>query len=757
MKTPETENRSRGGKHLQPTEVLNGPESLLALATVLVAILLAAAAAAGFLALRETAEMDRLVDTSTKLRAEVDRLSILVLDAQLGTRGYLISQSPDELESYRTAARDAGAMATELRTRPEDGARLAPLLDAVDRQLAFRRQLIETAQTQGLEAARVMAATGEGKRGAERIRAIRDEILRESAASLETRHASLSRMQSRAVTIQGVVTFLAIGLLIVTLVAVHYRLEAERRMRQTLARKSAEIDEAQRLAKVGTWSWDSTTGTVAWSDQLFQIFGLPPGGDPPSWEMHPRLYAPESFVRLESAVRRCLETGAPYELDLVGIRANGDSAHMRIWGRAEPAVNGRITRLYGSAQDTTDTWLHLEREREMRRQAQIAEKAKAQFLAVMSHEIRTPLNAILGFAELLANRRLGREEEEFIRTIRESGHALLRIIDDILDYSRLSSGRFEIEGGTYAPRAVAEGVRALLAPSAHDRGLDVVVECETEVPEFAAGDGGRIRQVLLNLVSNGIKFSEAGSVHIGIERRRRSGERDALIYTVRDSGIGIAPEKLAEIFEPFAQADSSISRRYGGTGLGLAIAKELVGAMGGTMSATSTPGAGTAFTFELALEEAAPPAPNAGDAGQPPDASFAEIHPLRILVAEDDAVNLRLCLLMLKRLGYSECATATDGRQAVETWEDVNPDVILMDLHMPGTGGVQATREIRRLEALKGVQAPVFISALTADVMPEERAECALAGMNDHLTKPLHVTRLAAILRAASAARFGER
>lgn len=536
----------------------------------------------------------------------------------------------------------------------------------------------------------------------------------------------------------------------VRMLGVNADVTESRRLERELELNRRELVEAQRLAKVGSWSWDPVCDRVQWSEELYHLIGWDPSQPPPPWARHHEIYPPESLDRLRIAVERCLAEGEPYEVELDAVRCDGRRIRIKACGRAERSVAGRVTALFGTAQDITDLQRALEHEREMTRQAQAAEQAKAQFLAVMSHEIRTPMNGILGFAELLAAQPLGEEQREYINTIRESGHSLLRIIDDILDYSRLRSGRFVIEEAPFSPVRLVGGVRDLLRSAAASRGIELRTEVGPDLPARVNGDAGRLRQILINLVNNGIKFTSEGSVTLGLRRVDfASGGAAELEFFVRDTGIGIPEDKLQTIFEPFAQADNSISRRYGGTGLGLTIVKQLVALMGGTLEVDSADRRGTQFTFRLpcvALDESA----GTGGAGEtaadgPLDRSFAAKHPQSVLVAEDDPVNLKLVLLLLERLGYGARAVR-NGLEAVEECAREMPDLILMDLHMPEMGGIEATRRIR---AMAGGDAPRII-AFTADVMPAERAQCFDAGMTGYLTKPLRHAALAAALRGGT-------
>lgn len=380
-------------------------------------------------------------------------------------------------------------------------------------------------------------------------------------------------------------------------------------------------------------------------------------------------------------------------------------------------------------------------ERDLVERAHAAEKAKGEFLAMMSHEIRTPMNGVLGFAELLEDTPLRADQQEYVQTITTSGEALVRIIDDILDFSRIESGRLEIENREFSPRDLVEGVCDLLNQTAARKGLLLDFEIEADVPSRVSGDSGRLRQVLVNLTGNAIKFTERGSVKLSLKRASDSKLR----FAVRDTGPGLAPDKIEQVFKPFTQADSSISRRYGGTGLGLAISQRLVDLMGGKLTVQSRAGEGCEFSFALPIGHVLGEDDPSKEPGDELDGTMAESYPLRIVVADDDPVNLRLSRLMLNNFGYAPMLART-GSEVLRLFNEEHPDCILMDMRMPEMDGLETTRRIRTSPGGDHV----FIAALTANVLPSEQEQCLAAGMNAHLGKPIKRGRLAELLIQAS-------
>ncbi|MGO9257563.1 MAG: ATP-binding protein [Bryobacteraceae bacterium] len=380
---------------------------------------------------------------------------------------------------------------------------------------------------------------------------------------------------------------------------------------------------------------------------------------------------------------------------------------------------------------------------EEKRRADAASEAKGRFLATMSHEIRTPLNGIIGLSGLLETMPVSAEARDTIRMICSSGNTLLRVINDILDFSKVEAGKLELEVAPFHFRRSLEESIALFRATAAEKGLRLGCDLAPELPLWAAGDETRLRQVILNLISNALKFTSSGEVVLSAGVEREDETSYCIAIQVRDTGIGIAPEQLPRLFASFHQADASISRRYGGTGLGLAISKRLVEMMGGNIDVESTPGVGTRFRFTVLLGHAQQPAAPSKAA---PLSVKANSH-LRVLVAEDNIVNQKVVLKLLEKLGV-KADLARDGAQAIAAAEENPYDLVLMDVEMPEVDGLAATREIRR-RLPPGRQPAIF--GLTAHATPEYRDICLNAGMDGRLTKPLESDRLRELITELSA------
>ncbi|MDQ2095633.1 PAS domain-containing hybrid sensor histidine kinase/response regulator [Rhodalgimonas zhirmunskyi] len=519
-----------------------------------------------------------------------------------------------------------------------------------------------------------------------------------------------------------------------------------------LARINQELEEQQRearnLALVARRANDSVLmldpqGRATWVNNAFQetsgftleeIRGKRPG------EL---LTGPESSVRAMREIDLAMREGRQIRIKLQQYRKDGSS----YWVDTNivpllDKLDGRLEGIVAIERDITESIKHEEELARAKRAAEKGERAKAQFLATMSHEIRTPMNGIIGMTDLLSESGLDRESRHYIDTIRTSAEALLTIINDILDFSRLSAGKPSTHPVEFDLDEVIEGVIDLLTPQARKKRLRLQIDRMSDLPRRVVGDDGRLRQILLNIIGNAIKFTALGSVSLTVSARKEQGAW-RLFFEVCDTGIGISETRLDRIFDEFAQADAETTRKFGGTGLGLSISRLLAREMGGDISVRSNPGEGSVFTVSVLFGTPATASQPATLPAEPvPDTLAGKV----VLVAEDNRTNRLLVRKYLKDEPIT-LLFAANGRQAVDMTCAHKPDIVLMDMAMPEMDGIAATLAIRET-------APVqpHIVALTANTFASDRAACMAAGMDGFLPKPLRKRDLMiALSRAAGA------
>lgn len=426
-------------------------------------------------------------------------------------------------------------------------------------------------------------------------------------------------------------------------------------------------------------------------------------------------------------------------------------------------LQGNVTGLVGIDRDITRRKRAEEELRQARQVADAANRAKSDFLANMSHEIRTPLNAVIGITDLLLDGDLGQVHRDYLEIIRDSGESLMVVINDILDFSKIEAGRLELESHDFHLIDVVRNATRALALRAQGKELRLTCDLDAHLPEWVRGDPIRLRQVITNLVGNAIKFTPSGCVVVSVRTITESDDSALLRFSVKDTGVGIPADKMDHIFQAFAQADASTTRRFGGTGLGLAICTRLIEAMGSRLGVNSRVGEGSEFYFTLKLprgtaprsdEEPAAPVSSCerGVASQeeapetPTVVDHACLEPksLEILLAEDSRMNQVLAIGILEREGH-RVTVANDGREAVQTWQSRPFDLILMDVQMPEMDGLQATATIRDLEATAGTHIPII--AMTAHALTGDRERCLAAGMDGYLSKPIRLKDLVQAIR----------
>ncbi len=449
-----------------------------------------------------------------------------------------------------------------------------------------------------------------------------------------------------------------------------------------------------------------------------------------------------------------LQQGFVTDYEFALQRWDGSIAWVRSNARLLRDEHGRPVAISGSFADVTARRTIEEQLLLAKAQAEAASQAKSLFLANMSHELRTPLNPVIGFADLLADApNLDDEQREFARIIKRRGADLLGLISNILDLTQIESGRTVLTPAPINPRQVVLDVARTAQIAAEARELTFACHLATDLPAAISADALRLKQILANLLNNAVKFTARGGVELtvtqdpaaAVTRAPRSGEV-VLLFCVRDTGIGLPPDKVAELFQPFVQAEMSYTRRFGGAGLGLAIARQLVEQMGGRIWATSAEGQGSTFCFTLVAPRVEPDAPAADPGGGTPPAKEPRSAPLRVLLVEDEASSRHLFELYLQKGGHT-LASAEDGETALRLFAQQEFDLVLLDIQLPGMNGLDVARAIRADPALARRATPIV--AVTAYATKDDRERFLVAGMNGYLAKPVTAEALFAAMAAA--------
>jgi PAS domain S-box-containing protein len=482
----------------------------------------------------------------------------------------------------------------------------------------------------------------------------------------------------------------------------------------------------------GLWDWNLMSDHVFYSatwERMFLSKGLKVGYSFETWKQ--RIH-PDDLKAARSDIKQYLEGNSEnYHSEMRMKASDGEYIHILSKGKAVFDENGHATRMLGfhidmSKQKELEHYLQ-----EAKLQSDNANKAKSDFLANMSHEIRTPLNGIIGLTDLVLKTTLTESQEEYLKKSQASSHALLRVINDILDYSKIEAGKLDLEEKNFELHNSIENIRDLFEYQAHKKGIFLNFNLNVDAPLYIIGDSLRLTQVLINLVGNALKFTTEGSVSIITECIEQSDEKINLEFRVKDSGIGMNEETVSKLFQEFSQADTSITRKFGGTGLGLAISKQLVQMMGGKIWVESAEGQGSSFIFSIEFTKGEEEL-EVQNIENFSSEDLQLIKNLEVLVAEDNLTNQLVIRGILEEYGVN-VTIANNGQLAVDAAKEKVYDVVLMDLQMPVMDGFESAKTIRSFATYQHI--PIF--ALSAAVMQEDKALTLKAGMNEHLAKPI--------------------
>jgi PAS domain S-box-containing protein len=516
------------------------------------------------------------------------------------------------------------------------------------------------------------------------------------------------------------------------LIGVSFDITERKEAENMLIEANERFAVAAEAASLGFWDLDTETRSVRWDDQMFGLCGVD-RTDGESRALRSEHVHTDDRTRVDDEICDAVAGTRSFDSEYRIVRPDGRVRHVKSAATLKRDPTGPGGRLIGVSFDITDrkeAELNLEYARDA---AEAANRTKSDFLAVMSHEIRTPMNGIMGMNALLLDTELTPRQRKMGETIRHSADSLLTIIDDILDISKLEAGKFDLEKIGFNLDSVLKGAIDLLAPRAEEKNLSFSADMTAISRRALYGDPTRLRQIVLNLLSNAIKFTEHGDITVTVATTEVAESNARIRFEVKDTGPGVKDEAKRRLFRPFEQADGSITRRFGGTGLGLSICKKLVELMGGEISVTDRAGGGSVFWFEVVLPHAAAGFDDRSEKSAEGNRRSAAVHSGRILLAEDNDVNVEVATMILEGAGYF-VDVAVDGMQAVDAFNRNSYDLVLMDVQMPKLDGLSAARQIRASER-GGKRLPII--AMTANAMKEDRRRCLDAGMDDYLSKPL--------------------
>jgi PAS domain S-box-containing protein len=509
---------------------------------------------------------------------------------------------------------------------------------------------------------------------------------------------------------------------------------AEDQLRDTLQR----LQLATAAGSIGTWTWTFQDMRLEWDDRLCEWYGLP-DSDRRAGLCHEfwrsRVH-PDDRDAIDSLMLDSCRAGVASEGSFRVILPGGQMRYIHSAWTFERDADGNLVRMIGVNRDVTPQYELEEELRSAKQAADAASAAKSEFLANMSHEIRTPMNGVIGMTGLLLDTGLNAEQRRYAETIRSSGETLLALVNDILDISKIEAGKLKLETAEFDLRDMLEDFASPLAMRAISKGIQFHCVAEPDVPAQVCGDPGRLRQILINLAGNALKFTEQGQVSVHASLVSETATDSVVRFAIRDTGIGISIEQQQKLFQKFSQTHTSTARHFGGTGLGLAISKQLAELLGGEIGVTSEPGVGSEFWFTVRLGKPTS-LPASGDISSPSRAATAAVRRrgARILVAEDNVVNQEVALGILRKLGMRADAVA-DGIEVIDALKTLPYDLVLMDVQMPEIDGLEATRVIRNPQStVRNHRIPII--AMTANAMQGDRERCLEAGMNDYIAKPV--------------------
>jgi signal transduction histidine kinase/CHASE3 domain sensor protein/FixJ family two-component response regulator len=670
--------------------------------------------------------------------SEAQSILLNVQKIETSVRGYVITGKQGYLNPYSQAVDSIPAIYSRLKYLISDNRNQTNLLDslylAVNSKIGFTSNVVIARQKLGFDSAQKLVETDLGEALMTKIRNHTDAFILNEKVLLDQRLTNAEK--SFRLTLNTIIFSIALAILIVLLTLYFFIKDHNRRIRseQKVVESEFRIKSFLESLPIGVYVLGIDGKAYYANKKSTSILGqgLVHGA---SLTELPQLY--KSYVSGtmnpypadKQPIVRALNGEKDIVVEDMEIEKNGKRFPLRINATAIETSAGETEYAIAVFEDVTDIRETEKKLIEARRIAEESALLKESFLANMSHEIRTPMNAIIGFTDLLLRRHLGERELDYVRTIKSSGENLLRIINDVLDISKIESGMMSFEIHPLSIKEIFTSLQAMMLPKAHEKNLVLSFNFDPNLPNTVAGDPTRLTQVILNLVGNAIKFTSEGSIKVFANLLKFEDDIYWIEFTIQDTGIGISNEKLKSIFDRFTQAESHTNRHYGGTGLGLSIAKQLVELQGGEISVESTPNQGSIFKFALPFQKANEIVEVNGETYT--RIAVQGLKQKKILIVEDNPVNIKFIFALFEEYDLT-ADLAENGKIAVDMVKSKNYDLVLMDLEMPVMNGYEATNVIRH-----ELKSTVPIIAMSAHAMAGEREKCLNAGMNSYVSKPI--------------------
>lgn len=714
------------------------------------------------------------VTLSNTIMINLQLLMNHVTDGETGQRGFLITGKEQFLEPYNAfiASKDADfhAMTELAKNDPVMQAHLKQLRPLVDKRAQFLTNIINIRRTHELSYILTLPSLDQGKKLHDQIRALVKVMSAREKEKIERSNHDVMIATQASRSALFLVFFVIVGLWI--FFAISNRRQRIKSLAAEIALKNAALEREQlqielrqnlyrltrmgEVAKVGAWELDITTQEIIWSSEVFRIHELDDKSITPSLKDSIAFYTPESQIKINDAAIKARTQGKSWNLELQLVTAKGRLIWVRVIG--QPVMQSGIPiKIEGAFQDITER-KHAEEALRIanealvqeRDRADAANRAKSQFLANMSHEIRTPMNAVIGMVQLLGQTELTARQHDYVNKTQQSAKSLLLILNDILDFSKIEAGKMSLDIQSFSLDKMMRDLAVLLSTSLEGKDIEALLDIDPRLPIEIKGDSLRLQQVLINLISNAIKFTEHGEIILSLKRLESSHSQIHIEFTVRDTGIGISNENIERIFEGFSQAEASTTRRFGGTGLGLAISRRLVTAMGGELQLESTLGVGSRFFFTLPFETSASEQAENDQAvrNKYPISlipGLTSAHKLHALVVDDNPMAREVLESMVCALGW-QCDIASSGSEALYMMQDhadhSHPyDVVFMDWKMPEMNGLQTAKQIRKTHYESSAPIIIMVSAHGREALAETLLDDQTT-LDGFLVKPVTTSML---------------